>query len=366
MKSWRWAASGLGVALALSVVALRAAAQPHDGPIDAATRAAVVDRLSAVLRERYVFPAKVPAVERELRAKLKSGAYAKAAGANEFAQALTDDVLTVLHDKHVRIRFRPEGIPAQTDADQPSPDEIRRQNEEEARTNYGFERLQRLRGNIGYLDLRGFSSASLSARTLASTMEFLSHTQSLIVDLRRNGGGDPETIALFCSYLFPPGTRVHVNDLAMRQGSHENVEQYWTSQVPGPYYVDKPVYVLTSSRTFSGGEEFAYDLQNLKRATLVGETTGGGANPGDFVRLTEHFGAFIPTGRAISPITHANWEGVGVKPDVPTAAADALKTAYLALLRKRVLSVSDPDEKAALSDLIAQVDRQGVDRVLED
>jgi C-terminal processing protease CtpA/Prc len=360
-----WAA-GLGVVLGLSVPALQTAAQPQDGPIDAATQTAVIDRLSADLRDRYVFPAKVPAVERALRAKLKSGAYAKLAGANEFARALTDDVLAVLHDKHVRIRFRPEGIPVRTDADQPTPDEIRRMNEEEARTNYGFERVQRLRGNIGYVDLRSFSPARLSAKTLASTMEFLSHTQALIVDLRRNGGGDPEAIALFCSYLFPPEGRVHVNDLAMRQGSRENVEQYWTSQVPGPYYLDKPMFVLTSARTFSGAEEFAYDLQNLKRATLVGETTGGGANPGDFVRLTEHFGAFIPTGRAISPITHTNWEGIGVKPDVPTAAADALKTTYLALLRKRATSVTDPNEKAAVLDLIAQVEKQGADRVLED
>ena len=147
---------------------------------------------------------------------------------------------------------------------------------------------------------------------------------------------------------------VHLNDLYWRtpKTTSGEIQQFWTTIVPAPPYIDKPIYVLTSADTFSGGEEFAYDLQTQKRATLVGETTGGGANPGRVVRLTEHFGAFIPNGRAINPITKTNWEGVGVTPDIPTKADAALVTAYVALLRDPKL-FPDPSDRKYLDDIIA-------------
>jgi C-terminal processing protease CtpA/Prc len=120
------------------------------------------------------------------------------------------------------------------------------------------------------------------------------------------------------------------------------------------------VYVLTSGETFSGGEEFSYDLQNLKRAKLVGETTGGGANPGGPARVAEHFALFVPSGRAISPITKTNWEGVGVKPDVATPAAQALDVAYLDALRaqrKRVSAKDSPQLSREIDEALAERQR---------
>jgi retinol-binding protein 3 len=135
-----------------------------------------------------------------------------------------------------------------------------------------------------------------------------------------------------CTYLFGPEP-VHLNELYWRPG--DSTQQFWTlPYVPGKRYVGKPVSVLTSPRTFSGAEEFSYNLKNLKRATLVGETTGGGAHPGGPERVNDHFAVWLPTGRAINPISKTNWEGTGVKPDVEVPADQALATAHLAALRK--------------------------------
>jgi retinol-binding protein 3 len=350
------------------VAGLAAAAQAQTSgtitPVDAATRAAVVKRLEVELQNRYVFPAKVPAVDRALNGSLQADRSERVDG-DAFAKALTDDVYAVLHDKHVRVRFSATAIPQRSDDAQPTADEVRQMREQLAQGNYGFQRVQRLRGNVGYIDLRGFAPADGAGPVLAAAMQFVNHTSSLIIDLRHNGGGEPETVSLLCSYLMSPDERVHVNDLAMRAGGSEVLEQFWTSRVPGPYYLDRPVYLLVGPRTFSGAEEFAYDLKNLHRATLVGETTGGGANPGDFVRLDAHFDAFIPNGRAISPVTHTNWEGVGVKPDVASTVDDALKVAYLAAIQQQLASTTDADRKAALGEFIAEVDKTPPDRVLD-
>jgi hypothetical protein len=364
MSFTRLALRPLLTGLAIAAIPLSTPAQQaHPPSLDASTQSSVVARFIDELRAGYVFPAKVPAVERALRTRLNAGAYS-GEGPSPFATALTADVYAVLHDKHVRVEYHPEVIPPRAVSDEPTADELKRFYEDQARNNYGFARVQRLAGNVGYIDLRGFASAGGTAPTLASAMTFVAQTQALIIDLRRNHGGDPETVSLLCSYLLAPDNRVHVNDLAMRDGNREDVQQFWTSQVPGPHYVDKPVYVLTGSHTFSGAEEFAYDVKNLKRATLVGETTGGGANPGDFARLSDHFEAFIPRGRAISPVTHTNWEGVGVVPDIPTSYDDALKTAYLAALRSAASNAMGADDKSAYDDLIATVTKQTPDQIL--
>ena len=187
-------------------------------------------------------------------------------------------------------------------------------------------------------------------------MNFVANTDALIFDLRQNGGGDPVMVALICSYLFGDKP-VHLNDLYWRKGDH--TDEFWTKpNVAGKRYGDKDIYILTSSRTFSGAEEFSYNLKNLKRATIVGETTGGGAHPGGTVRLHEHFGVFVPIGRAISPITKTNWEGTGVEPDVKVSKEQALKTAYLMALNKQSERAKDEDLKLALKELIGQTQKE--------
>jgi C-terminal processing protease CtpA/Prc len=172
-------------------------------------------------------------------------------------------------------------------------------------------------------------------------MNFLADTDALIVDLRKNGGGDPAMVALLCSYFFGVES-VHLNDIYFRPD--DSTQQYWTSPfVPGRKYTDKDVYVLTSGYTFSGAEDFANNLKTLKRATIVGETTGGGANPGGMERLHDHFAIFVPSGRAINPITKSNWDGTGVEPDVKVSAELALQKAHAIALEKLMGSGSDPD-----------------------
>jgi C-terminal processing protease CtpA/Prc len=218
--------------------------------------------------------------------------------------------------------------------------------------NYGFEKIERLPGNIGYIDLRGFQDPETGLETVAAAMNFVNNTDALIFDLRQNGGGDPGMVALICSYLFGEKP-VHLNTFYNRK--KDSTEEFWTkASVAGKRYGDKDIYVLTSNKTFSAAEEFSYNLKNLKRATIIGETTGGGAHPGGMFRINDHFSAFVPDGRAINPITKTNWEGTGVEPDVKVLKELALKTAHALALNKIAEKTPDEQRKKGLRELAAK------------
>jgi len=261
----------------------------------------------------------------------------------------------VTRDKHIRVRHSATVLEDRQADRTPTAGERAAYLRTEQSRNFGVERVERLPGNIGYIELRGFASADIAGEAIAAAMSLVSHSDALIIDLRRNGGGDPATVALMSSYLF--AERTHLNDMYWREGNR--TEQFWTQDwVPGKRFdAKKPVYVLTSRRTFSGAEEFSYNLKNLKRATLVGETTGGGAHPGDMVKVAPHFQVFIPGGRAISPITKTNWEGTGVEPDVKVAADDALRVAQVMALKPLVAAHDDAGIKAALQTRLAELER---------
>jgi C-terminal processing protease CtpA/Prc len=214
---------------------------------------------------------------------------------------------------------------------------------QDSRNNFGFVKLERLSGNVGYLDLRGFSPAQYGGPTAIAAMNFLANSDAVIIDLRKNGGGDPSMIQLISSYFFKDAT--HLNNLYWRKGDH--TDQFWTSPyVSGKKMADTPLYVLTSARTFSGAEEFTNNMKVLKRAKIIGETTGGGANPGGFFPLAAGLGMFIPTGRAVNPVTGKNWEGTGVEPDEKVPAADAFNVAYKEALKGIEESSQDEQAKA--------------------
>jgi retinol-binding protein 3 len=311
---------------------LRSPNEP-DLTIDAATRARVVEGLVKQLDAGYVFPETAKKMGADLRAKLAEHAYDNVTSAKAFATVLTKDLQAISHDKHLRVTHSFETLPPETIDKEPPPAEMEKMRRFLRTRNFGFEKVERLEGNIGYLDLRNFMPADMAGDTAAAAMAFLANTDALIIDLRKNGGGSPDMVALFCSYLFPAAPVVHLNDLYFRP--ENTTHQWWTqAYVPGKRYVDKNVYVLTSHRTFSAAEECTYNLKSLKRATIVGETTGGGAHPGGPRRLDDHFEVFVPMGRAINPITKTNWEGTGVQPDIAVPADLALKTAYLAALDK--------------------------------
>ncbi|MBX7218520.1 MAG: S41 family peptidase [Blastocatellia bacterium] len=328
-----------------------------DAPIDAKQRTEAIDAICAALNKSYVFPEVAKEMEKSLRKRQEQKEYDTLTTGQPFADALTKHLQEVSHDKHIRVRFSVKPIPTESDNHGPTPAEIEDFRRELARTNFGFEKVERLPGNIGYLDLRGFLPADLAGETAAAAMTFLSNSNAVIIDLRRNGGGSPGMVALLCSYLFDAQERVHLNDLYWREG--DRTEQFWTlPYVPGKRLAGKDVYVLTSSRTFSAAEEFTYNLKNLKRATIVGETTGGGANPGGGVRLSEHFQMFVPTGRAINPISKTNWEGTGVKPDIEVPSDLALKTAHLEALKKVIEQNKDEELNEPLQRALTTVQKE--------
>jgi hypothetical protein len=324
-----------------------------DAPVDAARRQVVVEALAKVLRSHYVFPEVGERSAAAVVEQLGAGRYGQAR-AQAFAEALTRSLRTITKDGHLRVRFDPSFRGSADPNAEPSAEEKASFREMAARHNFGVSRVEVLPGNVGLFDLRAFVPRELSAATLSAAMTVLSNTDALIMDLRQNGGGHPETVAFLCSYFFPRGQKVHLNDIYDRPKNETRA--FWTDpSVPGPSYADKPVYVLTSVRTFSGAEEFSYNLQTNKRATLIGETTGGGAHPGGPVALGEGFVAFVPTGRAINPITKTNWEGTGVKPDIATPASEALKVAHLRALQAILATEKDERRHKALEETVQMV-----------
>ena len=335
-------------------------AQDRDQPdrtIDAAERRAVIDGVIDRLKQAYVFPDTALAMERAIRARQRRGEYDRITSGRVFAESLTAHLQAVSRDRHLRVRhsFDPQTIRS-VDA---GPDSALREQARKfgARVNYGFERVERLAGNVGYLELRSFGFEVDDMRDIAAAaFAFLGNTDALIIDVRRNGGGSPHMVAQVSSYLFGPDS-VHLNSLYWRPRNRTD-DFYTHRDIPGTRYGPiKPVYVLTSRNTFSGAEEFAYNLQALKRATIVGDTTGGGAHPGGMQRVTDHFGVWVPTGRAINPITKTNWERVGVRPDVPVGSDNALRTAHLTALRGLRAHATDPERQQALDRAIADVER---------
>lgn len=298
--------------------------------IDAAERARVVAGAAALLDTFYVFPDVAKRMGDSLRARLARKEYNAYTNGVRFAMRLNDDLRDIAHDKHLRVNYSGEPIPAEkprppgAPPPAPSPADSAREREFVARTNCGFVKSEVLPGNLGYLKFNFFADPDLCAPTASKAMTALADTRALIIDLRDNGGGSPPMVAFVSSYLFD--RRTHLNDLWTRRTNE--TKEYWTSDtVPGRRFGGtKPVYVLTSSHTFSGAEEFTYNLKNLKRATIVGEVTGGGAHPVAPHRIDEHFIIGVPYARAINPITHTNWEGVGVQPDIKVSADAALVT----------------------------------------
>jgi C-terminal processing protease CtpA/Prc len=221
--------------------------------------------------------------------------------------------------------------------------------------NFGLERVERLMGNVGYLEIRTFYFGGGQVDSaLAAAMNFLANTNALIIDVRRNGGGEPETVAAVCSYLLPANTLI--NKFYWRP--QDRWDEFRTGPVSGRHYgMTRPVYVLTSDRTFSGAEEFAYDIQALRRGEVVGDTTGGGAHPGGMRQVTTHFGVWVPSGRAVNPITGTNWEGTGVRPDVPVDTAEALGVAHLRALKRLLAEERDSERQALLQEALVELER---------
>lgn len=309
------------------------------GPISPAIQAEIIQSLAVKLRAYYVFPAVAEEICAALQTRLADGEYADIAEGELFALALTMHMQEVHHDEHLWVRFHPRPLPDQEDALRQDPAWRAAQHAKALLDNFGLHRAERLPGNVGCLDIHYFHRPAWGGATAFAAMNFLADTGALIIDLRRCEGGYPGMIALVASYLFGEEP-IHLSSIYWR--AEDATQQYWTlPYVPGPRLIDQPVYILTSRVTFSGGEEFARILQERKRAAIIGEKTDGGAHPGASYRLGPHFEAFIPIGRAISPVTGGDWEGTGVTPDIIVPQEQAFAAAYRLALEAILAGLED-------------------------
>jgi hypothetical protein len=353
----------------------------------------VVETALRLLRRSYVFPDRAEQAAAAVEARLAAGEY-DGLEDDALAERLTAQLQEICDDKHLRVhampprqpRPRPDGPaapepggpepggpepggpepggpepgrpePGRPEPGRPEPGRpepggpggprpVRhrgpgpRHGEPDRRPwNYGIYRAERLDGNVGYLDVRGVPGPEEAGRVIAAAMELISGTYALIVDLRRNHGGSPHAVVLWCSYFFLDGS-THLNDIF--DASTGETRQFWSlTFLPGPRYLDRPVYVLTSSETFSGGEDFAYTLQAQGRAEVIGETTGGGAHPTRGIPISATMAIGVPFARSVNPVTGTNWQGTGVTPDTAAPAGEACAVAYRKALQ-HVLSSTVP------------------------
>jgi Peptidase family S41/N-terminal domain of Peptidase_S41 in eukaryotic IRBP len=301
-----------------------AQSRPHSDfrawPSDAAARKRIIDAVIEDLNKYYVYPDVARKMAAALRVHEQNGDHDMPSFLVSFADLLTTEMQEVSHDQHLRLEY---GV-APDYSQGPPPNVIARFRRDMEQQNCTFEKVEVLPHNIGYLKLNGFPDPSICQATALASMAKLNDASAIIFDLRDNHGGSPRMVALVASCLFDRPT--HLTDIFTRPNNI--TEQSWTPPpVPGNKLWDKPAYVLTSSSTFSGGEEFPYDLKMLRRATLVGETTAGAAHLTSAHRIRNQFTFFVPSGRPINPVSKTDWEAVGVEPDVKVNAADALETA---------------------------------------
>ena len=319
---------------------------PDDGSLAAEQLSGreIVTKALELLRANYVFPDQAEQASTAIEAKLEAGEYDHLDEVT-LTEQLTRDLQEITGDKHLRVVLGGGPGPGPHRQQVPEPKEpedhetrrlaMRRRGRLD---NFGIRQVERLDGNVGYLDVRRVAMPANAGPAIGAAMELVAGTYALILDLRQNHGGSPEGVVVWCSYLLDERP-THLNDIF--HADTGETRQFWAlPYVPGTRYTERPVYVLTSGHTFSGGEDFAYTLQALGRATVVGETTGGGAHPtrGFPISAAVHIG--IPFARSINPVTGTNWQGTGVVPDVAVPEAQARDTAYAKAL-EHVLAMDD-------------------------
>lgn len=319
--------------------------QAKELKLNKAEQEQVIKKISKILEDNYVYPETAKKMSSHISGKLKNGDYKKITSPAEFAGQLGKDLREISKDLHIRVGYDPEAVKRmrRREKNRDDPELLELRLKELRRTNFGFNEVKILTGNIGYLDLRQFADPKYAGETAVSAMNLLANCETLIIDLRNNGGGNAGMIQLLTSYFYDDEP-VHLNTFYWRPG--DETMQTWTlPHVSGKKIPDVDIYILTSNRTFSAAEEFSYNLKNLKRATLIGETTRGGAHPGGPMVVNDNFIINVPKGRAINPVTKTNWEGVGVKPHIEVPQKDALTTAHLKALEKLVANTKDKDDK---------------------
>ncbi len=316
----------LEVAVLLAFVCQPLSSQENpDAVVGSVEKAAVIESVCGHLEREYIFADISDRYVQTLRENLRSGTYDDIQDPEAFAAAITEDLASIHKDRHLQVQFNPEWVSEERNRKDLDEAAIARSKWRNRAANYGFQKVEILPGNIGYMKLDSFSYEEAAYEVAIGAMSLLSNIEALVLDLRSNGGGSPEMVQFLCSY-FLGNPRKHLNSFTYKDP--QKLTQYWTyTFLPGRRLDEVELFVLTSNNTFSAAEEFAYNLKSMDRAVIVGETTGGGAHDNRFVVLTDRYMMSLPFARAVNPVTKSNWEEVGVEPDVPASGDMTLKTA---------------------------------------
>ena len=278
----------------------------------------VIQDYRRTLVNEYIFPAKARAIAAEMDKLDVSDIRTR----RELAARITE--LVGGYDKHLALVTRVDGKGNPTkEAKEPWFAQLKRKNS-------GIRKVEVLAGNIGYIEMWGFDKPTAASRkALEAAMSLVEQVDALILDFRKHGGGDSFMLSEFSSYFLPAGTPLHTYKFR-----HNGSFNFVTRDTRGSdRFRSMPLYVLISRDTFSGGESFAYLAKHLKRATVVGEVSKGGANPVNTYRISHDFEAWVSVGSTVNAVTGKNWEHVGVLPQLKTSAEGALNTAYIRALQ---------------------------------
>lgn len=250
--------------------------------LDKSTRKISLNSICNALNRYYVFPDTAKLMCNYISRQNEKGAYNLLTNPNDFANKLVKDIRSVYDDPHLRIEYNPKleadilkFISSKEGANKVSEEEVAK----DEKLNFHFKKIEILPSNIGYIELNGFATASPSARkTIHAAMQFVAHTDALIIDLRNNPGGNSETSGEITSYFFKAKTYTGE--------SFNRIENKWTKvyienkkSITDGLVLDMPVYILTNHRTFSAAEGFAYTFQTIKNSVIIGDTTRGGRTP---------------------------------------------------------------------------------------
>ncbi|GLC24488.1 S41 family peptidase [Roseisolibacter agri] len=318
---------------------------PAATPLSAAARAEVIDALAGQLARLYVDADTARLIADRLRGRLRAGAYDTAAAPARFAELVTTDLRSVNGDLHLGLQFRGGATPGPSGGDPSAQARAR---------NFGLERVEILPGNVGYLEVTGFIGAPGVEEALGDAMRFLSRTDALIVDVRRNGGGSGQMSHLAFSH-FLGETPVPTIRVVERGTGRDEVSRS-VARVPGPRRPDVPLYVLTSQGTASAAEEFTFVLRNRKRATIVGDRTAGAGHMVRGVPVGHGFVGSVSITRVSDPESGLEWERVGVQPDVRVPAERALDVAHAAALRTIAQRATDDERRTFLARMAETVE----------
>ena len=315
----------------------------------------VIDNICKALNKNYVLPDKAKLMSVFIKEQNKKGKYDLLANPNELASQVFKDIRSVYNDNHIRIAYDPQlekdiinSLSSKKGASKVTDANIAK----DEKMNFYFKKLEILPSNIGYIEFNGFASQSQSARkTINSAMQFVSHTDALIIDLRSNFGGNGSTANEIASYFFK--TKTYTGR------SFNRIENKWTNgylenkrTITNGLVLNMPVYILTSNRTFSAAEGLAYTLQNIKNAVIIGDTTRGGAHLTRSFSLGNGFVGFIPFARGENAATNTDWEGTGVIPNIATEESDCLITAQNTILHKKLAATINETDKRKINYII--------------